>query len=80
MIESRAASELGRNVKLLTYVSIFYLPLSFCAVSQNKTRTEENQSDTFVVAMEHDKHVQFHCACNHYDTCSLNDLHTCIQR
>ncbi|KAL9116881.1 MAG: hypothetical protein Q9187_006590, partial [Circinaria calcarea] len=31
VIESRAASELGRNVKLLTYVSIFYLPLSFCA-------------------------------------------------
>ncbi|GIJ90124.1 hypothetical protein Asppvi_009074 [Aspergillus pseudoviridinutans] len=31
VIESRAATELGENVKLLTYVSIVYLPLSFCA-------------------------------------------------
>jgi hypothetical protein len=31
MIESRAATRLGENVKLLTYVSIFYLPLAFCA-------------------------------------------------
>ncbi|KAL4770021.1 hypothetical protein BDW60DRAFT_91310 [Aspergillus nidulans var. acristatus] len=31
VIESRAATELGQNVKLLTYVSIVFLPLSFCA-------------------------------------------------
>ncbi|EAW19319.1 uncharacterized protein NFIA_092800 [Aspergillus fischeri NRRL 181] len=31
VIESRAATQLGENVKLLTYVSIFYLPLSYCA-------------------------------------------------
>ncbi|KAL1964567.1 hypothetical protein VTN77DRAFT_6864 [Rasamsonia byssochlamydoides] len=31
VIESRASTRLGENVKLLTYVSIFYLPLSFCA-------------------------------------------------
>ncbi|KAH6848051.1 hypothetical protein B0I37DRAFT_376523 [Chaetomium sp. MPI-CAGE-AT-0009] len=31
VIESRAATRLGENVKLLTYVSIFYLPLAFCA-------------------------------------------------
>ena len=31
MIESRAVTRLGENVKLLTYVSIFYLPLAFCA-------------------------------------------------
>ncbi|KAL2835987.1 hypothetical protein BJY01DRAFT_252230 [Aspergillus pseudoustus] len=31
VIESRAATELGENVRLLTYVSIVYLPLSFCA-------------------------------------------------
>ncbi|KAL6229167.1 hypothetical protein BDW75DRAFT_225533 [Aspergillus navahoensis] len=31
VIESRAATELGENVKLLTYVSIVYLPLSLCA-------------------------------------------------
>ncbi|RLL97499.1 hypothetical protein CFD26_105485 [Aspergillus turcosus] len=31
VIESRAATELGENVKLLTYISIVYLPLSFCA-------------------------------------------------
>ncbi|PQE18890.1 26S protease regulatory subunit like protein [Rutstroemia sp. NJR-2017a BVV2] len=31
LVESRASTRLGENVKLLTYVSIFYLPLSFCA-------------------------------------------------
>ncbi|KAI1098319.1 hypothetical protein F4804DRAFT_128427 [Jackrogersella minutella] len=31
VIESRAATRLGENVKLLTYVSIFYLPLAFVA-------------------------------------------------
>ncbi|EXA51434.1 hypothetical protein NW761_002608 [Fusarium oxysporum] len=30
VIESRVSTRLGENVKLLTYVSIFYLPLSFC--------------------------------------------------
>ncbi|KAK1241917.1 hypothetical protein MKX07_007740 [Trichoderma sp. CBMAI-0711] len=31
--EARTATKLGQNVMLLTYVSIFYLPLGFCAVS-----------------------------------------------
>ncbi|KAM0168178.1 hypothetical protein ACHAPF_011254 [Botrytis cinerea] len=31
LMESRASTRLGQNVKLLTYVSIFYLPLAFCA-------------------------------------------------
>ncbi|KAM0185492.1 hypothetical protein ACHAPC_005087 [Botrytis cinerea] len=31
LVESRASTRLGENVKLLTYVSIFYLPLAFCA-------------------------------------------------
>ncbi|TGO44491.1 hypothetical protein BOTNAR_0812g00010 [Botryotinia narcissicola] len=31
LMESRASTRLGENVKLLTYVSIFYLPLVFCA-------------------------------------------------
>lgn len=31
VIESRAATQLGEKVQLLTYVSIFYLPLSYCA-------------------------------------------------
>ncbi|KAF2184726.1 hypothetical protein K469DRAFT_578976 [Zopfia rhizophila CBS 207.26] len=45
LIESRAATKLGENVKLLTYVSIFYLPLAFCAalwaipnINQGSTR------------------------------------------
>jgi hypothetical protein len=33
VIESRASTRLGENVKLLTFVSIFFLPLSFCMVS-----------------------------------------------
>ena len=32
VIESRASTRLGENVKLLTFVSIFFLPLSFCTV------------------------------------------------
>lgn len=31
--ETRVSTKLGQNVMLLTYVSIFYLPLGFCAVS-----------------------------------------------
>ncbi|KAK2774914.1 hypothetical protein FQN53_003390 [Emmonsiellopsis sp. PD_33] len=31
VVESRAATQLGENVRLLTYVSIVYLPLGFCA-------------------------------------------------
>lgn len=31
--KTRVSTKLGRNVMLLTYVSIFYLPLGFCAVS-----------------------------------------------
>jgi len=30
VIESREATRLGENVQLLTFVSIFYLPLGFC--------------------------------------------------
>jgi hypothetical protein len=32
VMESRASTRPGENVKLLTYVSIFFLPLSFCMV------------------------------------------------
>ncbi|TGO46851.1 hypothetical protein BOTNAR_0561g00070 [Botryotinia narcissicola] len=31
LVESRASTRLGENVKFLTYVSIFYLSLAFCA-------------------------------------------------
>ncbi|KAJ5709197.1 hypothetical protein N7493_010531 [Penicillium malachiteum] len=44
--ESRNSNRLGQNVKLLTYVSIFYLPLAFCAtlwaipnINMSDTRT-----------------------------------------
>ena len=33
VIESRASTRLGENVKLLTFVSVFFIPLSFCTVS-----------------------------------------------
>jgi hypothetical protein len=35
VVESRASTRLGEIVKLLTYVSIFYLPLSFSTVSRS---------------------------------------------
>ena len=31
-MESRASTRLNENIKLLTFVSIFFLPLSFCMV------------------------------------------------
>lgn len=31
-MESRAAIRLGENIKLLTFVSVFFLPLSCCTV------------------------------------------------
>jgi hypothetical protein len=33
VIESRASTQLGENIKLLTFVSIFFLPLSFVMAS-----------------------------------------------
>jgi hypothetical protein len=46
LMESRISTRLGENVKLLTYVSIFYLPLGFCAalwavpnIMESTTRT-----------------------------------------
>ncbi|TIA58172.1 hypothetical protein D6C77_05706 [Aureobasidium pullulans] len=39
VLESRAANRLSENVKLLTYVSIFYLPLAFCASLWSTTDT-----------------------------------------
>lgn len=45
LIESRLSTRLGQNVQLLTYISIFYLPLGFCAalwavpsIDDSKTR------------------------------------------
>ncbi|PKX99630.1 uncharacterized protein P174DRAFT_427784 [Aspergillus novofumigatus IBT 16806] len=49
VIESRAATQLGENVKLLTYVSIFYLPLSYCAALWSINR-DFNQVAFAVVA------------------------------
>ena len=31
VIESRAATDVGQNVKLLTYVNVFYMPVTACA-------------------------------------------------
>jgi len=46
VVESRLSTRLAQNVKLLTYVSIFYLPLAFCAslwaipnITDSSTRT-----------------------------------------
>ncbi|KAG8530501.1 uncharacterized protein KY384_005004 [Bacidia gigantensis] len=46
VFESRLSTKLAQNVRLLTYVSIFYLPLAFCAalwaipnITQPSTRT-----------------------------------------
>ena len=35
VIESRASTRLGQNIKLLTFVSIFFLPLAFTTVSSH---------------------------------------------
>ncbi len=36
VMESRISTKLGQNIKLLTWVSIFFLPLSFCTVSTSR--------------------------------------------
>ncbi|KAF4956930.1 hypothetical protein FSARC_11447 [Fusarium sarcochroum] len=46
VIESRVSTRLGENVKLLTYVSIFYLPLSFCVALWS---TNENYARPMLV-------------------------------
>jgi hypothetical protein len=37
-IETSESRSLSENVKYLTYATIFYLPLSFCAVSSRPRR------------------------------------------
>ncbi|KAM5352849.1 hypothetical protein ACJ41O_005571 [Fusarium nematophilum] len=46
VIESRVSTRLGENVRLLTYVSIFYLPLSFCVALWS---TNENYARPMLV-------------------------------
>lgn len=35
-MESRASTQLGENIKILTYVSIFFLPITVCTVRANE--------------------------------------------
>ena len=51
VIESRAASDLGFHVKLLTYVSVFYLPLSFCTSLWSTTDTFNFQNLAIVMSL-----------------------------
>ncbi|GFF43570.1 bifunctional solanapyrone synthase [Aspergillus udagawae] len=51
VIESRAATQLGENVKLLTYVSIFYLPLSYCAALWSINRDFNQVAFAIVTAL-----------------------------
>ncbi|KAK3367609.1 hypothetical protein B0H63DRAFT_84346 [Podospora didyma] len=44
VIESRASTRLGENVKLLTYVSIFFLPLAFCVAVWSVNETYDTSS------------------------------------
>jgi hypothetical protein len=45
VFESRASTQLGETVKLLTYVTIFYLPLAFCAVYSTPYQQSFNSAD-----------------------------------
>lgn len=59
MIESRASTRLGENVKLLTFVSVFFIPLSFCTVSLPPERTVVSLelTDGNPVSVERQRHV-----------------------
>ncbi|KAK3397635.1 hypothetical protein B0T20DRAFT_453711 [Sordaria brevicollis] len=51
LMESRSATRLGQNVQLLTYVSIFYLPLGFCAALWAVPNITQSETQTpFIVA------------------------------
>ncbi|KAK3355286.1 hypothetical protein B0H65DRAFT_416578 [Neurospora tetraspora] len=51
LMESRSATRLGQNVQLLTYVSIFYLPLGFCAALWAVPNIDQfNTRKAFIIA------------------------------
>ncbi len=51
LMESRSSTRLGMNVQLLTYVSIFYLPLAFCAALWAIPNiTDSNTRSPFIAA------------------------------
>lgn len=50
--ESRISTRLGQNVMLLTYVSIFYLPLAFCAVRTSSFHNRHHAIQNYCLYQE----------------------------
>jgi hypothetical protein len=54
-MESRASTQLGENIKILTYVSIFFLPITVCTVSTNPDLIEILYLLTITVVLEYER-------------------------
>jgi hypothetical protein len=79
VVESRLSTRLAQNVKLLTYVSIFYLPLAFCAVSSSQVLCLELSFTNIPGTMGYSKYHRLfnknslhHCSCVDW-ICNLHD-------
>ncbi|KAL7651531.1 hypothetical protein ACMYSQ_011240 [Aspergillus niger] len=66
VMESRASTRLGENVKLLTKVSIFFLPLSFCTSIWSVNETYSRSTLAIVAAVV--------ALATYMATCNLNNL------
>ncbi|KAF7586685.1 hypothetical protein BBP40_008491 [Aspergillus hancockii] len=66
VMESRASTRLGENVKLLTFVSIFFLPLSFCTSIWSINETYSRSTLAIVAAVV--------ALATYMATCNLNNL------
>lgn len=80
-MESRQASSLSKDVRLLTYVTIFFLPLAFSTVGVSLSQLHclvATQANPFVVSVEYQRDISTahprlarRYYCRHYLSCDF---------